>query len=114
MFGWFKKEIPAPARFPERDNVLAWMRERVAYYRSVFGDEAWQLFSPYFASYMPISIDAGFSFNDEAQRLYRLVKEENADLVEKAIASRPEGGYSIFISRVGDPLDFDFNIRLLP
>lgn len=89
------------------------MLEQVAYYRSAFPDEAWHLFSPYHGSYMPINLATGSSFDDNAQTLYRLVKKENVDLVQKAIANRPAGGYCYFISRVGDGADYDPNIRLL-
>jgi len=90
------------------------MLEQVAYYRSAYPDEAWHLFSPYWGSYMPINIEAGSSFDDNAQTLYRLVKKENDDLVQKAIANRPADGYCYSISRVGDSADYDYNIRVLP
>lgn len=106
-----KAKVPPPStQWPERDNELVWMRQKIAYYSSRFPDDAWRLFSPYGGSYLPIYLGTGTSWDDRTQALYRQIKSEYPDLVRLAIANRPKD--AICISRVGDVADYDPNIRL--
>ena len=115
MWPFKKKKSSAPppsTKWPEAGKELEWMREQVAYYSSQFPDDAWRLFSPYGGSYLPIFIATGTSWNDRTQELYRQIKAEYPDLVKLAIANRPEEGYAMVMSRIGDYADYDPNIRL--
>jgi len=91
-------------RWPTRSNALYWMRLQVAQYREDYPEDAWQLFSPYFAAYLPIYLHTGFVFDENAQEQYKWVQAENMDLVEQAHANKPQGMRSV--SRVGLNEDF--------
>ena len=102
-----KKDLPAPKRWPDsNDNLEQWMRDKIAYLKSVGSDPA-IVFSPATGDYFPLSFQVGFSYNDAAKQAYRNIKSEYPDLVKRA---REEISNPLALrvsqSRVGDYEDW--------
>jgi hypothetical protein len=102
LFGTTLK-IPTYPRWPDRGEVDKWMRGKIAHYRSHFPDQAYQLFDLSCADYLPIAVHVAGKFGGEELAIYRRLKLENQDLVDKARAST---GHRFSRSRICDPEDW--------
>jgi len=89
-------------RWPQRDGVEAWMRGKVAYYRTHFPDTACQLFDISCGDYLPLTVHVAGNFGSAELAAYRGLKAENPDLVEQA---RRNTGHFLSRSRIYDPQD---------
>lgn len=105
-FKWFgfSKASPPPVypRWPKRDEIEPWMRGKIAHFRAHYPDQACNLFDISCADYLPIAVHVAGSFGSAELAIYRRLKDENPDLVEKASHST---GHRWSRALVYDPRD---------
>jgi hypothetical protein len=106
-FKWFGfgKSPPPPAypRWPKYGEAEPWMRGKIAHFRKHYPDLACNLFDISCADYLPLCVHVGGSFGPQELAKYRILKDENPDLVEQASKST---GHRFSRSRVCDPRDW--------
>lgn len=105
--------IPPVKRYPNSDEANEWMRQKLDYYRYHLPESVSNLFDPSRGDYLPIAVHVGSSWKPEHQTFYRELKKEVPEAVAKAKKDFKTGG-QYWQSRVGDPEDFDPDVRLLP
>lgn len=99
-----KLEIPEPSRYPNSQNIVEWMDEKIAYHAYKFPDNMDSLFNPSSGDYIPLLIAVGASTEEFKKHIqhYRDVKSQYPEAVIKGKEGFLE--YSYF--RSGDPLDY--------
>lgn len=99
-----KLEVPEPSRYPDFNNIVEWMDQKVAYHEYKYPDKMDSLFNPSCGDYLPLLISVGTS-NDRFRKnldYYREIKNKYPEAVAKAKAEFLE--YSYYPE--GDPLDY--------
>lgn len=99
-----KLEIPPPSRYPEFNNIVEWMDQKVAYYEYKYPDKMDSLFNPSSGDYLPLLISVGTNNERFKQHLYyyREIKSKYPEACEKAKKGFLE--YSYYPE--GDSLDY--------
>lgn len=99
-----KLEVPEPARYPDFNNIVEWMEQKVAYHEYKYPDKMDSLFNPSSGDYLPLLISVGTS-NERFKKnieYYRKIKSKYPEVCEKAKA----GFLTYSYYREGDPLDY--------
>lgn len=99
-----KLEIPKPSNYPDFNNIVEWMDQKVAYHEYKYPDKMDSLFNPSSGDYLPKLIHVGTSSEKFKQHIdyYREIKAKYPEAVAKAKKEFLE--YSYY--REGDPLDY--------
>ena len=92
IFDRFKKptvqaeKIPDPGKYPDRNNLDAWMEQTVAYYKQEHPESVWQLFCPSMFAYIPVRIRVATNQEIARQHLnaYRQLRDANPEAVKIA------------------------------
>lgn len=79
------------------------MRSKIAYFRAHCPDRAHHLFDISCGDYLPKSLHVAGRFGPPELAIYRKLKAENSDLVEKA---KESDGHRWCRSRIYDPEDW--------
>lgn len=99
-----KLEIPEPSKYPDFNNIVEWINEKVVYHEHKFPDHMDSLFNPSSGNYLPLLISVGTSSENFKKNIetYRELKSKYPEATKKAKAGFLE--YSYY--RSGDPLDY--------
>lgn len=87
------------------------MIELVDHYSRYQPEELYRLFTPSSGDYIPLKVHVGSCWTDEAQRVYRRLKQDHPIAVERARRETEGLPGRVSLSRVGDPLDY-YEVRM--
>lgn len=99
-----KEVLEHPSRFPDANNVVAWMEDMVRYYQVMCPERMYALFDPTYGDYLPLAIHVATSrdtFHSKYLQAYRDIKNRFPEELKKRDWAALNGYPS------GDPEDYE-------